>query len=551
MSLSELAPPVVIAPTRRRVTEGRGTFALAALTYLTIAAYLVLERHALWGDALSRVANAQYVLSSRDPHLAAIGFVWNPLPSLLIVPFVPLRGVFPTAFATGFPAAIESALFMAAAVALVRGVLADLGVGRLPRWLLTLAFAAHPMIVVYATNGMSEAPLLCFTLLAARWLLRWLRDGSPQALVVTGGALALGYLTRYEAMASGAAVIILVVLVTLWRTPGPWLVRRTAAVADAAVVGLPFLFAFGLWAVLSKVIVNQWFPTLSSQYGNTAQVGAQREFIEAVIGTTTSARLTYVGEQLVGLQPAAVVVLVLAALLAALRRSPLLLGLVATMGAVLTFDAAATVTDRSFGWLRFQIAVIPLAVLLAGVVIAHAGRRLVLRSAAALVCVALVTPAVVTSVDTLFDRRLGREEARILTAVVRPRTANLAEIDERRRFELGAQMAADIDRLRLPDGAVVTDVANSFAVLLASRRTSTFVITPDQDFERILADPVRFGAQYLLVPSGGSGGADAVVTAYPDLYERGLPGGALVREWPAASGYASWRLWALPRPAAP
>ncbi len=34
-------------------------------------------------DALSRVANAFYVLYSRDPHLGAIGFIWNPLPSLM------------------------------------------------------------------------------------------------------------------------------------------------------------------------------------------------------------------------------------------------------------------------------------------------------------------------------------------------------------------------------------------------------------------------------------------------------------------------------------
>jgi hypothetical protein len=27
-------------------------------------------------DALSRTANAYYVLYSRDPHLAAIGFIW-------------------------------------------------------------------------------------------------------------------------------------------------------------------------------------------------------------------------------------------------------------------------------------------------------------------------------------------------------------------------------------------------------------------------------------------------------------------------------------------
>src|SRR5690349_4617983 len=39
-------------------------------------------------DSLSRTANAFYVLFSRDPHLAAVGFVWNPLPSLIQLPLL-------------------------------------------------------------------------------------------------------------------------------------------------------------------------------------------------------------------------------------------------------------------------------------------------------------------------------------------------------------------------------------------------------------------------------------------------------------------------------
>src|SRR3954469_15365368 len=72
-------------------SERAVVFWMSAAVYLTAAVYFVLIRHSIFGDALSRVANAQYVLSSRDPHLASIGFVWNPLPSLVLVPFVPLR----------------------------------------------------------------------------------------------------------------------------------------------------------------------------------------------------------------------------------------------------------------------------------------------------------------------------------------------------------------------------------------------------------------------------------------------------------------------------
>src|SRR5690349_15003216 len=58
-------------------------FALSLLLYLGAATLLVFGAHVVAADALSRVANAYYTVASRDPHLAAIGFVWNPLPSLL------------------------------------------------------------------------------------------------------------------------------------------------------------------------------------------------------------------------------------------------------------------------------------------------------------------------------------------------------------------------------------------------------------------------------------------------------------------------------------
>jgi len=48
----------------------------------------------IMGDALSRIANAYYVLYIEPPHLASLGFVWNPLPSVLEVPFMFLAQVY-------------------------------------------------------------------------------------------------------------------------------------------------------------------------------------------------------------------------------------------------------------------------------------------------------------------------------------------------------------------------------------------------------------------------------------------------------------------------
>jgi hypothetical protein len=542
--------PVVVPPTvrrrRRRPSEAAIVFAAAASLYVGLAVHLILVRHAIVGDALSRVGNAQYVVSSRDPHLAAIGFVWNPLPSLLDIPFIPLRHLWPAAIATGFIGCVQSALFMAGAVSVLRSTLQDLGLGRFPRLLLTILFALHPMIVFYAYNGMSEAAQLFFAAVTCRALMSWLREGGTRPLVVTGSGLALGYLTRYEFLAPAAAVVLLVTLVSAWRHRGPWRERRSAGLADAALVGLPFAFTFLGWALLSRIIVKEWFPTLQSQYGNSAQVGRNRHFIEEVVGKDLNARIDYVGHQLFALEPLAAVLLVLALLLALLRRDARTLGPLAVAGAVLTFDLAASLNGNSFVWLRFCIAAVPLSVLLAGCVITLAGRRPVLRGLATFLVAAMLAPAFLTSVLAMADRRLGREEAGNLRALARPESATAIERAELRRWDLGKVIADDVEALHPGKGAVVTDAAYAFAILLAARHTSQYVITPDQDFERVLADPVRFGATYLLVPDPTSAGGDGLNVAYPDLYEKGWPGGSLTREWKGIGGTSGWRLYRLP-----
>ena len=106
---------------------------LAWLAYMAGAAIVVVGAHSIIGDAWSRVANAYYVLYSRDPHLAAIGFVWNPLPSLAVIPLLPLKTVWPDMVATGFAGSIISALCMAAAVWEIHGIAADWHVRRSAR----------------------------------------------------------------------------------------------------------------------------------------------------------------------------------------------------------------------------------------------------------------------------------------------------------------------------------------------------------------------------------------------------------------------------------
>ena len=97
-------------------SEGGIVGLLCLATYLTVAVLLDFVFLVLPGDAVSRMANGFYVLYSRDPHLAAIGFVWNPGQS--IADLVPLlfNHLWPALASHDMAGSIVSALCMTGAV---------------------------------------------------------------------------------------------------------------------------------------------------------------------------------------------------------------------------------------------------------------------------------------------------------------------------------------------------------------------------------------------------------------------------------------------------
>src|SRR6266853_5218431 len=101
--------------TRRRRLPKAGllVFGASLLFYLAVAWVLVFGANVILGDALARVANAYRILFSRDPHLAAIGFVWSPLPPLADLPLLPFKAFWPDLVSRGFAGNIVTAAFMA------------------------------------------------------------------------------------------------------------------------------------------------------------------------------------------------------------------------------------------------------------------------------------------------------------------------------------------------------------------------------------------------------------------------------------------------------
>ncbi len=573
MQAVALRPRFVAMPRRlarvHRPSDALIWFWSCLVAYLAVAFYVTLVAHSqgLGQDGVSRVAIANRILFSRDPHLAAVGFVWSPLPELVLLPLVALKSVWPALVQDAFAGNIVSALFMAGAAYHVFRFLEEVGVRRWVRWLLTATFALHPMIILYAINSMSEAMFIFFLLLVARHLQRWLRTQQMSALVSTGFYLAALYLTRYEATAAAAAVVVIVGFATFMRTRSATRRRVHAAVLDSFIVVAPFATAFVLWALTSWLITGTAFQQLSSSYGNAAQLQSRGLSTSLTLGQELAASSQAL-HWMLALEPFLPVVIVACVAVIAWRRDWIALAAPAVLGAVVAFMCYAQVSGSVLRLLRYFIVVIPLVVLMIGVTLARRSRAGSSQTAtrgpaegrrrrsltwvwtacttiAAMVGIVLMSLSIQAGYRAVMDPTINVGYAAELQALVQRGPLTQAEREASLRFVTDHQVSRYVDSLHLGRGTVLVDDFLAFDIVMASSDTQQYVITSDRDFQQVLADPAGNGVRYFLVPSvQGLGKLDAINRAYPAAYTDGGGLGTLVKQFGSVSDDATdWRLY--------
>ncbi|MDQ6711253.1 MAG: hypothetical protein M3Z11_11960 [Candidatus Dormibacteraeota bacterium] len=506
-------------------------FGLASGLYVAIAATLLFRFHIVSAQALGLVANASYVLFSHDPHLAALGFVGSPLPSILTLPLLPLHTIWPALTDAGFAACIVSALFMGGAVYQLYQLLREAGVSRISRLGLTLVFAVHPLILYIAASGVAEAGYMFFLLLAARHVGRWLRDGDIVGLMVTGFALAGAYLSRYDALLAGFGVVVLVALVSLKRDR-----RLATAACDAIIVGLPLAVMAGVWAFAAWLVTGNPLPQLVSNYGYLAQLDAFRSHtLTPAFPPPAAPMRTLV--QLIALEPGLLAAAVLIGIGWLTGRARAALAGAAILGPLALAVTAAGVTGFTFPWLRQLVVVVPLVTLLVG--LGLAGRRSWILSGTAFL---LLLVAVPTTIGAMLAARTGQEEMPVLRAI-----AGLPTTGATSSPAIAGTVARYLDSRHLAEASVLVDSFTGFPVILSSNQPRQFLITSDRDFGLALGNPQAFGIRYLLVPAptGGNnlGSLDALNHAFPALWSSGSTTGGLEREFVGAGKRVEWRLY--------
>lgn len=507
--------------------------------YVFVGYWLQVQNGYIIGDSLSRVSAAQAVLHSRQPHVAAIGFIFTPLTALLQLPVVWFSPWWPALTESAFAGTLMSAPFMAGAVVQIASIGFDRSLPRTYVLFIAVVFAANPMIVFYGANGMSEAPFLFFTVWAVRRLILWITDDDVHHLITAGGiAMAMSYLTRYDAAACIALAGFIVAIVTYLRAPTSPRVRR--ALLRLLIVSGPGFLAFAGWAAASWLITGEAFAQFTSQYGNTA-------ILRQSGGGSTAGMAAGFGFAAVCITALAPTLIPIATFALGLRRRRPSWGVlvvpIAMYGAILGFQAFSYADGATFGFLRFYLIAVPFAATLAmlavpeGEVIAWKrpgrfrpdlpavpGTR---RVTGAYVVVALaLAMSLPTTVWGMRSAQYAPQEY-ALEVVLFDRHLDTSQrnADQRRiaaTFSTERKIADRIDAMNLPDSSIIADTLYGFAIVAASDNPRTFVVPSDTDFVKMLNDPAGNGVRYLLtVPRDGRGIADAINERYPTIYDTG------------------------------
>ncbi|MBV9121025.1 MAG: hypothetical protein JOZ39_09980 [Chloroflexi bacterium] len=514
------------------IGAGAAIFLGCFAAYALAGVYLLAALHITHGDGVSRTALASFVIYGRDPHLASIGFDWEPLPSFVQIPLLAILRPFGWQL---FAGPLQSAAFMAGAVALLWRFFGLFPRAERTRPVLVGLFAINPMIVLYAANGLSEASLIFFIVGTVYFLLRWLEIGGYASLIGMALMTAGAFSTRYEgvALAAGGAVAIVIAALAAPRLNPP----RLEAMLLTYLV--PVSYAVLLWLFFNRLIMGDALFFLRGTYSNssaTSQLVTAGSPLQGVAGSLGGS-LSYAATRFFGNFAAFAPVALAAVVAIATRREWRVLAVAAVCLAIPAFHVALLYSGNSFGWLRFFMYSIPAAFLVLPYLLPIAHGRAMKTALFAVLVAGFIGSDLLTG--WIMDQpQLGREEYTFVDAALH-RAGNPGDY----RTMADERAVADYINASLPGRLVLLDTVYGYAIPLLADHPEQFAITSDRDFQQILASPTG-RVDYILARAPVTSGVDLdlVNRTWPTLYGGALPWATLVHDFGGESG---WRLFAV------
>ena len=508
---------------RRWPVESLGLFLLTFIAYAALADFMVIHVHYMNGDAYARVANAQYVIGTRYPHLGAIGFVWPPLPSLIDLPFLMLGKWFPFVVSTAFAGSISAAMVGAGTIVLLNIALRRCGVIMPVRYLVLLVWLANPEVAVYSAQGMSEGMGLFFMVALGLVFMKWCDTQSARDLTILGIVAGLNSLVREESVML-SVVIGLGVLICSFGRRVSWREIETRAL----LFGLPFGFLFGGWILAQAILLHDPFYFIHSIYGNGAQAGASNGFgdLELQDSKTLLGSFGFVVKEAVGLFPAAILLAALVFIRLPFARNRRAGIVVLLMGLPIPLVDAYELHIAQYSLqLRHSLWIIAWAAVLGMYLVwdlRRANHRLVPIVAAVAVTIAMGLSNFATFDLMNRNDQISQEYPLIQaietnTSLSTSFAAVVSDEADYGHYLAYAVAAADKDH-----GLIAMDTFGGFNIFLNAPDPKIYVVTSDYDFEAVASQPLVYHVEYFLVPRPSANGTlDRFNVLYPSLWSNG------------------------------
>jgi hypothetical protein len=488
-------------PTDRRSREHPpgweiGASVVALLVYLAAAAWMYYGMRYEIGDAISRTADARAMLFSRDPHLAAMGFVWLPwpvfaqLPAMLILS--PLRQA-------GFSGPLTTAIGGAITVYLVGRMCGVLNVPR--RWAIvaTGIFALNPVVVFTAANGMSEEWFWVGAALSFVYLFRWTAYRRPTDLgrIAIGGAICAA--VRYESLPFLLIIALLAAVagtsphdvpVGLGRRAWRGLRSESRRAASIVVtVLLPAVYVLLLWTFAQVVIEGDPFFWLKAQQaaGHTL---LHSPWLPRALTTTSIIGWTL--SHVARITPAAFLLAVPLVVRRPFRRALTGLGLLLACWFFPVLTAALLVRGSSSGDPRYLepgvLFVTVAAIWLMSEI--RLGTKWPTWGARCAICGVLALGAV-TATFALSNPYLSYVEQvnRFFGGIRGLPLSSVTKGEPAPGPTAWQPIARDVDQHLAGGGRVLIDDNVAFALFVYTRYPDHYLITADRDYQSTLSDP--------------------------------------------------------------
>ena len=485
------------AAARRRKAEWR----LAAAVFLlewAIGIWLGY-RGVLLGDAMSRTANAFYVLYSQPYRLTSMGLVWNPLPSLIQLPFVWASKLWRPLVTKGISMSFASALFAAWGAKALYSCFHNMKCRERDALLLTLLYALNPYVLFYGANGMTEAMMGAAGIQVIASLTGWMRKGKPYYLIEMGMSFVIMFLIRYEAVPFAICVALGMALhMAVSRRERRYYPRKGLeplwyVESTLWVTFLPVIFTAAAWVLYNWSITGNPLYFMNSGYSMSAYSAYYQDY-----GGVLSAVSFVFSRVWPMLIPLAALLMARMATGTFFRYETLVM--ICSVLGLTVFTTVMILLGKSGGYVRylcyplfFAPAFIPYAVKAAG----ERGRHVVRITAAGLLAAGLFF-AWGFQYSSMFREDL------VLNVPAHSETV------------------ADYLNANCRNSKVLMDSYRTYYVIMNADDPEAWVISCSPEFEDCVADPVRTGVDYMVVPQIGSyGNMDALNIAWPRLYNGG------------------------------